>query len=104
MAASVKSVLREGDTLMRYGGEEFLAVLPAAGEADLRDASERMRRIVESSVIYESGSEVRVTISLGGVSYPKARADDLDDLIRMADAAMYSAKKAGRNRLTLMDS
>ncbi len=104
IAENVKGALREGDTLMRYGGEEFLAVLPGAGETDLRTVGERMRRIVESSVHFESGSEVRVTISLGGASFPSADAADLDDLIRKADAAMYSAKKTGRNRLTLVDA
>jgi diguanylate cyclase (GGDEF)-like protein len=104
IAESVKGALREGDTLMRYGGEEFLAVLPGAGQADLRVVGERMRRIVESSVTSELGTEVRVTISLGGVSFPSADVADLEDLIRKADAAMYSAKKAGRNRLTLVDA
>lgn len=104
IAESVKGVLREGDTLMRYGGEEFLAVLPGAGEADLRTVGERMRRIVESSVIFESDAEVRVTISIGGVSFPRTDVTDLDDLIRKADDAMYSAKKAGRNRLTIVDA
>jgi two-component system cell cycle response regulator len=103
IAENAKGVLREGDTLMRYGGEEFLAVLPGAGDVDLRTVGERMRRIVESSVIFESGTEVRVTISLGGVSFPSADVADLDDLIRKADAAMYGAKKAGRNRLMLVD-
>lgn len=104
IAEHVKGVLREGDTLMRYGGEEFLAVLPGAGEADLRNLGERMRHVVESSVVFESTSEVRVTISLGGVSFPSTDAANLDDLIRNADVAMYDAKKAGRNRLTLVDA
>lgn len=104
IATNVKRVLREGDTLMRYGGEEFLAVLPGAGGADLQTVGERMRRVVESSVIVDSGTEVRVTISLGGVSFPSADVTDLDDLIRKADAAMYNAKKTGRNRLTLVDA
>ena len=63
-----------------------------------------MRRIVESSVVFESNSEVRVTISLGGVSFPSADVVDLDDLIRKADAALYSAKMAGRNRLMLVEA
>ncbi|MDH4279245.1 MAG: GGDEF domain-containing protein [Acidimicrobiia bacterium] len=104
IAENAKGVLREGDTLMRYGGEEFLAVLPGAGEADLRTVGERMRRIVESSVVFESTAEVRVTISLGGVSFPSADVVDLDDLIRKADAALYSAKTAGRNRLALVEA
>jgi len=104
IAQNVKDVLREGDTLMRYGGEEFLVVLPGAGDADLRTLGERMRRIVEPSVIFDSGAEVRVTISLGGISFPSTDAANLDDLIRKADAAMYNAKKTGRNRLTLVDA
>lgn len=104
IAENVKGVLREGDTLMRYGGEEFLAVLPGAGEADLRTVGERMRHVVESIVIFESTTEVRVTVSLGAASFPNNDAADVDDLIRKADAAMYEAKKTGRNRLALVDS
>ena len=99
VAQSVKRVLREGDTLMRYGGEEFLAVLPAAGEDDVRDMGERIRRVVEESHTVAGVVEVRVTISLGAISFPHVDATDLDDLIRRTDAAMYQAKNAGRNRL-----
>ncbi|NND75584.1 MAG: GGDEF domain-containing protein [Ilumatobacter sp.] len=103
IADGVKRVLREGDTLMRYGGEEFLAVLPGAGEADVRGLGERIRRVVESSVTIESNVEIHVTVSLGAVSFPSADVTDLDDLIRKADSAMYCAKQAGRNRLTFVD-
>jgi diguanylate cyclase (GGDEF)-like protein len=99
LATNVKDVLREGDTLLRYGGEEFLAVLPGAGEADVRGLGERIRRVVESTAIAASNVEIRVTISLGAVSYPSADVTDLDDLIRKADGGMYDAKRAGRNRL-----
>jgi diguanylate cyclase (GGDEF)-like protein len=99
VAQSVKRVLREGDTLMRYGGEEFLAVLPGAGEVDMRSMGERIRRVVEESRTVSGPVDIRVTISLGAVSFPSVDAADLDDLIRRADAAMYEAKKAGRNRL-----
>lgn len=99
VANSVKSVLREGDTLMRYGGEEFLAVLPGAGEADVRNLGERIRRVVESTVVKVDHVELTVTISLGATSFPSLNVTDLDELIRQADAAMYDAKNSGRNRL-----
>jgi diguanylate cyclase (GGDEF)-like protein len=104
ISEKAKVVLREGDTLMRYGGEEFLAVLPGAGEADLLALGERLRHVVESSVVHDSGSDVRVTISLGAASFPSVDAVDVDDLIRKADAAMYNAKHSGRNRLTLVEA
>ena len=99
IADSAKSVLREGDTLLRYGGEEFLAVLPGAGETDVGGLGERIRRVVESTVIIDSTIEIHVTVSLGAASFPALNVTDLDDLIRQTDAAMYSAKNAGRNRL-----
>ena len=48
-------------------------------------------------------SEILVTVSLGAVSFPAINVTDLDDLIRQTDAAMYNAKKAGRNRLTFAE-
>ncbi len=99
VATAVNSVLREGDTLLRYGGEEFMAVLPGAGENDVRRLGERIRRVVEASVVTELSAEIRVTVSLGAASFPSIDVDDMDDLIRRADQAMYDAKNAGRNRL-----
>jgi two-component system cell cycle response regulator len=104
VADLAKGVLREGDTLLRYGGEEFLAVLPGAGEADVCGLGERIRRVIESSVITDAAVEVLVTVSLGAMSFPAVDVTDLDDLIRQTDAAMYNAKKAGRNRLTFADA
>ena len=99
VADAVKSVLREGDTLMRYGGEEFLAILPGAGEADVGQLGERIRRVVESTTAVFGQQSMSVTTSLGAVSFPSVNVTDMDDLIRQADTAMYEAKNAGRNRL-----
>ncbi len=99
VAEEVKGVLREGDTLMRYGGEEFLAVLPGAGHADLAALGERIRRVVESTVVAVQQKQLSVTVSLGAVSFPATDVTDVEDLVRQADAAMYDAKNAGRNRI-----
>ena len=100
-ADAARGVLRDGDTLMRYGGEEFLAVLPGAGPDDLHDLSERVRRTVESTVVTDNNREVRVTVSVGAVSFPATDVTDIEDLVRHVDAAMYVSKSAGRNRLTM---
>ncbi len=99
VADAVKEVLREGDTLMRYGGEEFLAILPGAGDADIGQLGERIRRVVESTTVMVGQQSISVTTSLGAVSFPSVNVTDMDDLIRQADTAMYEAKSAGRNRL-----
>lgn len=101
VADSARGVLREGDTLMRYGGEEFLAVLPGAGVDDLQDLAERVRRVVEATVVTDMRQELRVTVSVGAVSFPSTEVTDTEDLVRHADAAMYVSKSAGRNRLTM---
>lgn len=101
VADAARAVLREGDTLMRYGGEEFLAVLPGAGTDDLQRLGERIRGNVEAASTLDDDRDLRVTISLGAVAFPSTDVTDIDDLVRHADAAMYVAKSAGRNRLTL---
>ncbi len=100
VATSAKSCLREGDTLMRYGGEEFLAILPGAGYDRVRDVAERLRQVVESTAVTVDQSEIRVTISLGAATFNVGNAARLDDLIRQADAAMYESKMSGRNKFT----
>ncbi len=104
VADAVKGVLRDSDTLVRYGGEEFMALLPAADEADVHRLSERIRCAVESCIVPDGPVDVSVTASVGAVSYYGTKATDVDDLIRQADTAMYAAKKAGRNTLAFASS
>lgn len=96
-----RSALREGDVLLRYGGEEFLAVLPAASATDLRLIAERLRRSIEDSAVAEGEMSVRVTLSVGGASYPNQKVDREDSLIQLADEALYRAKESGRNRVVI---
>jgi len=101
VCAIVRSSLREGDVLLRYGGEELLAVMPAASTADLRQMGERLRKAVEDSSVADGEKTVRVTISAGGAAYPSQNVEQEDGLIKLADDALYRAKESGRNRVEL---
>lgn len=96
-----KTILRDGDVLIRYGGEEFLAVLPAASSEDLRLVGERMRRAIEDTSVAEGSQTIRVTISLGAAAYPNQNVEKEEALVQLADEALYQAKESGRNRLVL---
>ena len=101
VAGVVGSVLREGDILIRYGGEEFLTILPAAACEDLRTIGERVRRAVEESTLNDGSQSIKVTISIGGVAFPNQNVDGEESLVELADAALYTAKQSGRNRVQI---
>lgn len=89
--------LRAYDTLGRLGGEEFLIIVPGADETSARSMCERIRCAVEAHRTSFEDESIKVTISVGfAVSRGEA---DVERLIHLADAAMYRAKKAGRNRV-----
>ncbi len=97
-----KSCLRDGDILFRYGGEEFIAVLPAVSSEDLGDIAERLRKSIEDNAVSDGAKAVRITVSIGGAAYPKQMADNEAQLIELADKALYRAKESGRNRVVLV--
>ncbi|MEX1294867.1 MAG: GGDEF domain-containing protein, partial [Candidatus Limnocylindrales bacterium] len=101
VARSIRRVLREGDILIRYGGEEFLAVLPGASAADLGDLAERLRRAVSATEVPDREVRIRVTASVGAASYPEHDVSSASDLVEAADEALYVAKRSGRDRVSL---
>ncbi len=96
-----KTILRDGDILLRYGGKEFLAVLPAASTEDLELVGERLRRAIEDASIADGSQTIRATISLGGAAFPNQSVERDLQLVELADEAFYRAKEAGRTRLIL---
>lgn len=96
---NVNSVIREGDVMIRYGGEEFLCVLPGASQQDAQFVAERIRIIVRDTVLKNDEQAIQATVSLGTVTYPQKDVKDIQQLIKLADEAMYNAKKSGRNRV-----
>ena len=100
VARACRRVIREGDVLVRYGGEEFLVLLPGAGLDDIREIGERIRRAVAETTVPEGEQRIAVTVSAGGASYRES-IDSPEALIEAADAALYEAKDTGRNRVVL---
>lgn len=98
VASEAKRLLREGDILVRYGGEEFLCILPGASREGAAEVCERIRQAVESMVVHDRDQAIRCTVSLGFASFPTTPADDETALIQAADEALYQAKNEGRNR------
>jgi two-component system, cell cycle response regulator len=97
IAARLARELREPTVLGRYGGEEFLVVVPELDEAAVAVIGERLRRSVSATTVeIGDGRSIDVTVSVGVAVGP---AKDLSDSIARADAALYKAKRNGRNRL-----
>ena len=98
-------VLRDGmraqDTLGRMGGEEFIVLLPGVSAAQARSAAERLRVEVEQARPVLAGTPWPMTVSIGVATW--AGDADFESLLRRADAAMYEAKREGRNRIAVGD-
>jgi diguanylate cyclase (GGDEF)-like protein len=93
---------RATDLLGRYGGEEFLMILPETELDDARNLAERLRQTIANLRTPAAGKEIMVAASFGVASYMPAEGSRIPDLygfIKRADTAMYEAKKRGRNRV-----
>ena len=88
--------VRKGDIVARYGGEEFVIVFDHLESNEAYKVVERIRRAIESETIEDNLIQTRVTVSFGIASYP-LHADNVKDLIKCADVAMYRAKSSGKN-------
>ena len=94
------TVLRRGDLIGRYGGDEFIVVLVDGDEADVTIVAERLLNSIISEPVQTEFGGVEVTLS-GGLALVAAEEFDLWGAIGRADAALYRAKSSGRNRITL---
>jgi len=91
--------LRESDIVCRYGGDEFVVIMPHTQSEDAWRICERTRKKVAAYPFEYNGTSFQAMISTGVVEYAKDADQSSDDLIKKADAAMYQAKKDGRNRV-----
>ena len=99
-AALRTSVRQDVDIVARYGGEEFAVIMPGADMAMVRQVAERMRQSVTDSALPHASSEIgRVSISIGTATSMLTGVTTSEDLVRLADRALYDAKDSGRDRV-----
>lgn len=102
LATELRGHIRHPDVIGRYGGEEFLVVLPHSTIKAAAEQAERLRKYVQSLVIPSGENEIRLTLSLGLAQY-RIHHEDWQGFLSRADAALYQAKNLGRNRWVIAE-
>lgn len=97
VAARLVTNMRAIDIVSRYGGEEFMIAMPSTNQADALMAADRVRDLIAGTPIYVEGQALHITTSAGVAEVQKG--EQLRDVFRRADDALYKAKQAGRNRV-----
>ena len=101
LASRLTAAIRGGDVIARYGGEEFVVLLRNTSVETVPEAAERLRRAVgDVPVVLADDLWLAVTVSVGGAAWP-VHAHSADELVRVADQALYTAKRLGRNRVQI---
>ncbi len=98
VAGVLSAGIRKADVLARFGGEEFVVILPNVSARGALESAERLREAVAAADIHPGGPRKRVTVSIGAALFP-ADAQDSDSLLKAADEALYEAKRSGRNQV-----
>jgi two-component system cell cycle response regulator len=101
VGSRLEHLLRPYDSVGRYGGEEFLALLPGCNAEHTLERAEGIRDRIGKTPVVIDGGEVNVTISFGVTAVPPGAEASSEQIIRVADEALYRAKENGRNRSEL---
>ena len=101
LGRTLAGAARAEDFVARWGGDEFLVLVREGSAAALRAAGERVRRMVAASSVATAGTDIDVTLSIGGVVARPG--ESAADLLRRADALLYRSKAEGRNRVTISE-
>lgn len=98
MSKAAQAALRSNDIWCRYGGEEFIALLPDRTMDQALVVAERLRLAVENTTISSPRGSLRVSVSIGGTER-SPKDSSLSEVLAISDAALYRAKAAGRNKV-----
>lgn len=100
VASQFQSGVRKTDVVIRYGGEEFLAILPGADKASAMNTAHKIRTQLEKiEIILPGGNMATLTASFGVASFPEEGIDEYSSLLKKADERLYEAKLSGRNKV-----
>jgi len=104
LARVMRANVRVADLAGRFGGEEFLVLLPDSDAAGAQAAAENLRREIKATRFDVGGGEMTITVSIGAATLTGSQPGDFDGLMRRADRAVYRAKQAGRDVVVMEDS
>ncbi|MBI3805830.1 MAG: diguanylate cyclase [Nitrospirae bacterium] len=99
LAQVLNRSVRDVDTIARYGGDEFVIILPRTNLGEALIAAERIKKTVRTNTFNIDRRPVEITVSMGIAHCPLPQIQSPEDLFRVADQALYTAKKKGRNRI-----
>jgi len=100
-AELIKKTIRPGDIAARYGGEEFVNILPNCGKEEAVRVAERIREVMEGNTVYFKNVPLKITVSIGAATHD-GKVKNYQDLIELADRALYQAKENGRNKVVAL--
>lgn len=104
IAAEFKASLRDVDVLIRYGGEEFVVILPGTNLQEGLIVARRIKNRVEKTCFNQDKIPIQMTVSIGVAHYPSPQIDTPEAIFNQADQALYAAKKNGRNQIMVVKS
>lgn len=99
MAGYLRRNVRICDGVYRWGGEEFIVILPDTGDQEAAEAAERVRQAIMDSVCHFEDMDIKVTMSFGVTQLDPVKS--IEDNIKTADEKLYKAKESGRNIVIL---
>ena len=99
IAKILRKILRDGDKVFRYGGEEFVVILNRINAKTCKIIANRIIKIIESNQLIYKGQSLQVTMSIGGTTYKED--DTPESLISRADKALYKSKNNGKNQINM---
>jgi diguanylate cyclase (GGDEF)-like protein len=102
IASSLKNCVRNSDVLARYGGDEFVVLMPQTSTEHAQIAAERIRAAIDNTSFDMNGKRVASTVSIGIASYPDC-VSEAETVLDKADVALYKSKHSGRNQVTYYD-